>query len=118
MDEERDYENKEPNVLALNFEKRAFKEQGYIEGFVHDIGIKMLIDTGAKITLISKEMFDKIAEKPLLSECDSKLYTANGTSLTVLGQAAFNIKLNDHTFVHTVLVIEGFLMNSCWERTF
>ena len=41
-------------------------------------------------------------------ECDFKLYTASGTSLTVLSQAAFNIKLNDHTFVHTVLLAEGF----------
>ena len=94
--------------MALNFEKRAIKQQGYIEGFVNDVGIKMLIDTGAEITLIAKEMFDQIADKPLLLKCNCQLYAANGTPLTVLGQAAFNIKLNDHSFVHTVMVIDGF----------
>ena len=90
--------------MALNFEKQAIKEQGYIEGFVNDIGIKILIDTAAEITLTSKEMFDKIAEKPLLSECNSKLYTANCTSSKCLSGHLKKFSLNCKLMVICLLL--------------
>ena len=94
------------NISSFQSSKKAIKEQGYVQGEINGIKTAMLIDTGAEISLISSKLFNLFREQSVLIANDVDLYTANGTAMNVLGKTAIELRLNDRTFIHDVVVVE------------
>ena len=65
----------------------------YVKGEIENIPVTFTADTGATRSLISKEIYDSLAEdnRPLLKKCCS-LSGPGGDTLTSYGKAEFNIK--------------------------
>ena len=94
------------NISSFQLSKKAIKEQGYVKSEINGIKTAMLIDTGAEISLISSKLFNLFREQSALIANDVDLYTANGTAMSVLGKTAIELRLNDRTFIHDVVVVE------------
>lgn len=65
----------------------------------------MLIDTGSAVTLVSKEIYDKM-KLDELREITSTLVTADGEPLKVYGTTELTLKLDGTPFVNSVIVAE------------
>ncbi|XP_033739317.1 uncharacterized protein LOC117326704 [Pecten maximus] len=73
----------------------AAQEAGlYINAEVQHTKVKLLVDTGATVTILSQESYEKIPEerRPKLKEVKKDIMAANGSELKVLGQGGFMIK--------------------------
>ena len=68
---------------------------------------KLLVDTGAAVTIISSELFNRIPDnvKPQLTECTSvKLEAADGNCIAVAGTATVDITIGTANFAWKVYV--------------
>ena len=67
----------------------------------------MLIDTGSAVTLISEKIFNNLGlGNSDLSELSSILTTADGETMSVLGQITVKITIGGKTYNHPVVVAE------------
>ena len=106
------------NISRFQLSKNVIKEQGNVQGEINGIKRAMLIDTGAEISLISSKMFNLFREQSALIANDVDLYTANSTVMSVLGETAIKLRLNDRTFIHDVVVFEHCSYNFLPRRDF
>uniref|UniRef100_A0A8W8NMP2 CCHC-type domain-containing protein n=1 Tax=Magallana gigas TaxID=29159 RepID=A0A8W8NMP2_MAGGI len=65
----------------------------FIDSEVNDLKTKLLIDTGASLTLLSKRIYDKLPDKPVLEESRQVITSASGSRLCQYGKADFVIKI-------------------------
>lgn len=67
----------------------------------------MLVDTGSAVTLISKNVYEKLGKiKPKLTEVSTILTTADGEPMKVMGASDLLLKLNNHGFIHSAIVAD------------
>ncbi|CAC5378547.1 unnamed protein product [Mytilus coruscus] len=67
----------------------------------------MLVDTGSAVTLISKNVYEKLGEiKPKLTEVSTILTTADGEPMKVMGASNLLLQLNNHGFIHSAIVAD------------
>ena len=66
----------------------------YIEGMVQGIEANFTVDTGATITMMSRDVYERIPEnhRPPLDKCSSPA-TADGRLIKAYGSAVFEIDL-------------------------
>ena len=87
----------------------------FIEAEVNGTRTKLLIDTGASLTLVSKKLHDMIAQenRPELSDSAQKVFNASGNALTHYGKAEFQIKIGQFETIIPAMVtditVEGIL---------
>ena len=75
--------------------------------FVNQICIDMLVDTGSAVTLISKNIYEKISNiKPKLSEVSTVLTTADGEPMKVLGASNLLLRMGSYEFNHSAIVAD------------
>ena len=98
------FEKDSVDITNCNFNRKAIKEQGYVQDDINGIKTIILIDSGAEISLLSNVLFNQIKEKPVFIQNDIDLFTANGTSMSVLGKTTIELRLNDRAFEHVVVV--------------
>ncbi|VDI78822.1 Hypothetical predicted protein, partial [Mytilus galloprovincialis] len=77
----------------------------FIEAKVNGCKAKMLIDTGATVSLISKKMFDSMKSQ-VLSPMDREILTANGSPLILFGKTIIDIDLNGHVCSNIAVVAD------------
>lgn len=79
----------------------------YIFGSLGTAQIKLLIDTGASISVMSKQVYDSIPEgfKPKIQHSDTVLVTVDGTKVTSKGKILLPIQ------VGSIQVIEEFIIS-------
>ena len=65
------------------------KQQGYIVGFLNGFSTLLLIDTGADISLMSKEIYDLLVDKLELHDVNIDLFGASGTLWFTVGKSDF-----------------------------
>jgi transposase InsO family protein len=70
-----------------------------------------LIDTGAGVSLISKKIYDKLPDKPRIHGKGTYLSTANGESLSNLGQITLQFTMNGLQLTQKFFVIEDLCRN-------
>ena len=76
----------------------AVHEAGlYVKANVQGLNTKLLVDTGATITLISKEVYDRLptSVKPTLRKVEQDILAANGTSRDALGKGGLSLNWRD-----------------------
>ncbi|VDH96598.1 Hypothetical predicted protein [Mytilus galloprovincialis] len=82
---------KQNGVIGVN--KLANEAGMFIEAKVNGCKAKMLIDTGATVSLISKKLFDSMGSH-VLSPMDREILTTNGSPLIVFGKTIIDIEIN------------------------
>jgi transposase InsO family protein len=68
------------------------------------------------VSLISKNIYDKLHHKPKMSSNKPYLTTANGESLSVLGQITLQFTMNGLPLAHRFIVTEGLSRNFIFGR--
>ena len=69
-----------------------------VDVHVHDIPVKMELDTGAAVSIINSETFELVKQthpELALTEAESKLKTYTGQDIQVLGVASLNIRYRE-----------------------
>lgn len=69
--------------------------------------IKMLVDTGATVTLLSERAYNKVQQSNGTSAIDKvkqEIMTAEGRSLKVLGKIVANIQLGDREYLSQIVI--------------
>lgn len=67
----------------------------FLQTKVNEVQAKMLIDTGASLTLISKKIYDLMPQhtRPILEASSQKVLNASGDALPQYGKAIFGIEV-------------------------
>ena len=80
----------------------------FTTGKVEDHPIEWLVDTGCTITIVASRIFHRIHpdERPEIYPYDGILLSADGTPITVLGQAEMNIQIGPKNVSHMTLLAE------------
>ena len=104
-------EGSHPRVCELLVQEDAL----YVSGRVEENELELLIDTGCSLSLISKDIFEKIPEERRLElvENEVRMTTAGGSLLLDYGKIHFLVqvwvKVFEHPFIVAELTNEGIL---------
>ena len=81
----------------------------YFHAEIEDFKIPLLFNTGSPVSIISKDVYESLANKPSLSQIETNLLAANGTKLNILGQGTFRLvtEVKDYDWKFLVADIEG-----------
>ncbi len=85
---------------------------------VRNNNIRCLIDTGSELTLLNKNIYDKLLVKPKIEKNKLMLQSANGSDITVLGKINLDFKIQGLKFNHTFIVVEGLTRSAILGRDF
>ena len=61
--------------------------------FGNGVKIRTLLDSGSDLSLIKKEVYDRISWKGPINESNTRLQAANGQALNVAGTAELTLKI-------------------------
>jgi hypothetical protein len=76
----------------------AAQEAGmYVKADIHQIKCKLLVDTGATVSIVSNDIYQKIpgVARPTLTSTNQEVLTASGDKLKILGRGNFLMRLDD-----------------------
>ena len=76
----------------------------YVPGWVGNVAIDMLLDTGSAVTLIHKRLLDRVDKGKRMYEAKERVISANGQPLQILGTCQVRIRLGGINTYHNVLV--------------
>ncbi|XP_053667902.1 uncharacterized protein K02A2.6-like [Anopheles marshallii] len=85
------------------------KDKGHVSVMLNGESVKMMVDTSADISIISREQWRKIGEPPLRPP-SVKAKTASGNKLRIIGEFSAQLTLKQQTKNCTVRVTEEQLM--------
>ena len=95
------------NKMGLGISSAARDAGLYMKASIHNVPVRLLVDTGATITIISKEVYEKMTDtmRPYLQPVERDIVTANGAELEVFGKANFIIKPDgcDEIYIEAVV---------------
>ena len=72
---------------------------------------RALVDTGAKVSLVHRRVFDKLKHRYVLGKQKVNLQAVNGNKLQVDGCATIKFKLGGRKFQHMFYVVDGLNRN-------
>jgi predicted aspartyl protease len=107
--EEEAEEEVESNYTIYSLGKQK-TEPYVVEVLLNEESVKMEVDTGAAMSVISEDTFRALKKKhPCLDLCESKvrLHTYTGEQVKVAGQFKTSVKYEEQEIVLPVLVIQG-----------
>jgi predicted aspartyl protease len=63
----------------------------YVEADIHQVKCKLLVDTGATVSILSNDIYQKISDvaRPTLTSTNQEVLTASGDQLKILGRGNF-----------------------------
>lgn len=94
---------KEGKIIKINIlGKSCLFANCSIENVVHNV----LVDTGSVASILSKNVFMTLKNRPTLVETDSSLTAADGGSLNILGTVDLQFRLGNGSFCHEFIVAE------------
>ena len=99
----------------------AAQEAGmYVEADIHQVKCKLLVDTGATVSIVSNDIYQKIPDvaRPTLTSTNQEVLTASGDKLNILGRGNFLMRLNDtkDMVVHALvaqITVDGIIGLDC-----
>ncbi|XP_033761565.1 uncharacterized protein LOC117343329 [Pecten maximus] len=80
----------------------------YIQTTIKGIEVKLLVDTGSTVTIVSRDVFDRIREddRPSMENMDKLIKTANGSRLEVVGAGVLSFSLGARTVEMTTVIAD------------
>ena len=76
----------------------AVQEAGmYVEANIHQVKCKLLVDTGATVSIASNDIYQKIPDvaRPTLTSTNQEVLTDSGDKLKSIGRGNFLMRLDD-----------------------
>jgi predicted aspartyl protease len=76
----------------------AAQEAGmYEEADSHQVKCKLLVDTGATVSIVSNDIYQKITDvaRSILTSTNQEVLTASGDKLKIIGRGNFLMRLDD-----------------------
>lgn len=70
------------------------------------VSTNMLVDTGSSVSLLSKEIYETLSFRPILTEIADTLTTADGEPLCVYGKSIFPLRINEIYFDHPIVIAD------------
>lgn len=70
------------------------------------VSTNMLVDTGSSVSLLSKEIYETLSFRPILTEVADTLTTADGEPLCVYGKSIFPLRINEIYFDHPIVIAD------------
>ena len=113
-DKESQLENKSDTSNPKEIWVRDIKMRNdgiYVIGKIENTKVSMLMDTGANLTIISNEFYEKLGTKPQIKPASIKLTSASGDTIPVKGQCTIEMCLEDLKFPQEVIVAK--IKNPC-----
>ena len=99
----KDHKKKVPGRVGI---EHSNNDPGfYVKTSIHGTTVKMLVDTGATVTLISKEVYERTGQENLKS-IKREILSANGEPIKVFGKTQIKLELNKRTYVNTAAVAD------------
>ena len=71
---------------------------------IGDSPCKLLVDTGAALSILSSTFFDQLENKPTVLPFDYPLTAANGGDLEIVGMADLIFRLGDRIYDHRFII--------------
>ena len=78
----------------------------FLRAEIGGITVSCLIDTGSSLSTIHPALYNRMTEKPLLSESDVRLRMADGSLVPVCGEASFSVQIQGVSYTQTMAVAE------------
>ena len=80
----------------------------YVNVIIQGEKTKVLVDTGATVTLVSTRLYNKLSEtvRPNLHTVKQTIMSANGTPLSVRGKSEFNFTIDKKTYHNDAVVTD------------
>lgn len=98
-------------TLTLSNPKVLVKERWYLPIMVNSQRGEFLIDTGATTTLVTKEFYDSLCQKPTLVPTNTIVEVADGEPIRTEGLGYFPLQVEGHVFMMPCLVVSGIAGN-------
>ncbi|KAJ8027625.1 hypothetical protein HOLleu_32824 [Holothuria leucospilota] len=95
-----------PSVKSAKSEKGS--KEIAIKGYVNNVAINFIIDTGSDITIMRSDIYNNITgrSKPKLKEPSATVATANGQTLNCMGCGIFSLNIAGKQIEYEVWVAE------------
>ena len=73
----------------------------YVEADIHQVKCKLLVDTGATVSIVSNDIYQKIPDvaRPTLTSINQEVLTVSGDKLKILGRGNFLMRLHDTKYM-------------------
>ena len=78
----------------------------FLKAEIGGVAVNCLIDTGSSLSTIHPALYNRLAEKPVLSESDVRLRMADGSLVPVSGEASFTVQIKGVSYTQTMAVAE------------
>lgn len=95
------------NSLIYHTADRTNNDPIIVTVKVNDQNMNMEVDTGASISLISENTYNKWSTPPTLQECDTILSTYTGENIVVLGSVNVTVDYNKQRKFLPLVVVKG-----------
>ena len=85
------------NQSSIQGSIRVSSAAMYVEADIHQVECKLLVDTGATVSIVSNNIYQKIPDvaRPTLTSTNQEVLTASGDKLKILGRGNFLMRLDD-----------------------
>ncbi|PJE78522.1 hypothetical protein CI610_02538 [invertebrate metagenome] len=82
------------STAGVGISSAALEAGMYVKAKIQNVDVQLLVDTGATITIISDEVYNRIplAMRPELQKVTQEILAANGAALESLGRGSFLIR--------------------------
>ena len=71
------------------------------------VQVQALFDSGAEATLLNVDYYSCLSPPPRLTPYRTRLTTANGTKIRVIGQANVEYEVARKKFTHPTIIVQG-----------
>jgi predicted aspartyl protease len=80
----------------------------FVDVHMYDTNVKLLVDTGATVTMLSKASFEKMRSNNdiQVQRTEMEVYMADGKQLTLEGKVDVEMQLGNHIFKVAALVAD------------
>ena len=85
-------------------EQRLVKEGAWVSGKVNGLSVHFMLDTGAAVTVVNKEVFNQALADANLQESNVQLVSAGGDTLNVIGKTEMLLELGNRQVTFPVMV--------------
>ena len=85
----------------------VIRDRWYLPVKVNSQGGEFLVDSGATTTLVTKEFYDTLRNKPAMVPTTIRVNVADGDPIQTEGFATFPLEIKDRIYMITCLIVHG-----------
>ena len=117
--------NRTKSFRQIDLSKRVIREVNLVTNSpsstlvtIQNRKMRMLVDSGAQVSILHKRIFDSLNNKPKLYDCSTNLTTASGDLLSVLGKGRIKLRIAKQFIEHEFVIVDNLNRNGILGRDF